>query len=49
MATTGANEWKDEGDKVMSVKRWTEERKLLQVLLEFIQVFSLLRMDTLSP
>lgn len=26
-----ANEWKDEIDKVMPVKQWLEERRLLQV------------------
>jgi hypothetical protein len=26
-----ANEWKDENDKVMPVKQWIEDRKLLQV------------------
>ena len=26
-----ANEWKDENDKVMPVKQWLEERRLLQV------------------
>lgn len=33
MATVVANEWKDEGDKVMPIKQWIEERKFLQVLL----------------
>lgn len=32
VATVVANEWKDENDKVMPVKQWLEERKLLQVL-----------------
>lgn len=26
-----ANEWKDENDKVMPVRQWLEERRLLQV------------------
>ncbi|KAL0926100.1 hypothetical protein M5K25_004487 [Dendrobium thyrsiflorum] len=30
VATVVANEWKDEGDKVMPVKQWLEERKFLQ-------------------
>ncbi|KAL1559989.1 hypothetical protein AAHA92_10262 [Salvia divinorum] len=30
VATVVANEWKDENDKVMPVKRWLEERRLLQ-------------------
>ncbi|PHU16825.1 Microtubule-associated protein 70-1, partial [Capsicum chinense] len=30
VATVVANEWKDEKDKVMPVKQWLEERKLLQ-------------------
>lgn len=30
VATVVANEWKDENDKVMPVKQWLEERKLLQ-------------------
>ncbi|KAJ4839243.1 hypothetical protein Tsubulata_050938 [Turnera subulata] len=30
VATTVANEWKDENDKVMPVKQWLEERKLMQ-------------------
>lgn len=31
VATVIANEWKDENDKVMPVKQWLEERRLLQV------------------
>jgi hypothetical protein len=31
VATVVANEWKDENDKVMPVKQWLEERRLLQV------------------
>ncbi|XBH86348.1 hypothetical protein VPH35_074028 [Triticum aestivum] len=31
VATTTANEWKDDADKLMPVKRWLEERRLLQV------------------
>jgi len=46
MATTVANEWKDKGDKLMPVKQWMEERKFLQVLLEFIQIFSLFLLNT---
>ncbi|KAK4369684.1 hypothetical protein RND71_009159 [Anisodus tanguticus] len=30
VATVVANEWKDENDKVMPVKQWLEERRLLQ-------------------
>ncbi|TXG69765.1 hypothetical protein EZV62_004700 [Acer yangbiense] len=30
VATVIANEWKDENDKVMPVKQWLEERRLLQ-------------------
>ncbi|KAK3147983.1 hypothetical protein QOZ80_3BG0289160 [Eleusine coracana subsp. coracana] len=30
VASTAANEWKDESDKLMPVKRWLEERRLLQ-------------------
>lgn len=32
VATVVANEWKDENDKVMPIKQWLEERRLLQVL-----------------
>lgn len=31
IATVVANEWKDEKDKVMPVKQWLEERRMLQV------------------
>lgn len=31
VATVVANEWKDESGKVMPVKQWLEERRLLQV------------------
>lgn len=31
VATVVANEWKDENDKVMPVKQWLEQRRLLQV------------------
>uniref|UniRef100_A0A0E0KAJ1 Uncharacterized protein n=1 Tax=Oryza punctata TaxID=4537 RepID=A0A0E0KAJ1_ORYPU len=30
VASTTANEWKDDADKLMPVKRWLEERRLLQ-------------------
>lgn len=30
VATTVANEWKDENDKVMPVRQWLEERRLMQ-------------------
>lgn len=33
IATVVANEWKDENDKVMPVKQWLEERRLMQVIL----------------
>lgn len=32
VATVVANEWKDENDKVMPIKQWLEERRLLLVL-----------------
>lgn len=32
VATVVANEWKDESDKVMPVKQWLEERRILQVV-----------------
>lgn len=31
IATVAANEWKDDGDKVIPVKQWLEERRFLQV------------------
>lgn len=31
VATVVANEWKDENDKVMPIKQWLEQRRLLQV------------------
>ncbi|CAI0460546.1 unnamed protein product [Linum tenue] len=31
VATVAANEWKDENDRVMPVKQWLEERRLVQV------------------
>ncbi|XP_022949877.1 microtubule-associated protein 70-5 isoform X1 [Cucurbita moschata] len=34
VATVVANEWKDESDRVMPVKQWLEERKLLQAELQ---------------
>lgn len=33
VATAVANEWKDENDKVMPVKQWLEERRVIQVSL----------------
>lgn len=30
IATVAANEWKDESDKVMPVRQWLEERKIMQ-------------------
>lgn len=33
VALAVANEWKDENDRVMPVKQWLEERRLLHVLL----------------
>jgi len=33
-----ANEWKDENDKVMPVKQWLEERRIMQVYLP-IRIF----------
>lgn len=32
VATVVANEWKDANDKVMPVKQWLEERRVLQVI-----------------
>lgn len=32
IANVVANEWKDENDKVMPVRQWLEERRLLQVI-----------------
>ncbi|XP_038882408.1 microtubule-associated protein 70-5 isoform X3 [Benincasa hispida] len=37
VATVVANEWKDENDKVMPVKQWLEERKLLQAELQRVK------------
>ncbi|XP_052202540.1 microtubule-associated protein 70-5 [Diospyros lotus] len=37
VATVVANEWKDENDKVMPVKQWLEERKLLQAEIQRIR------------
>lgn len=31
-----ANEWKDANDKVMPVKQWLEERRFLQVNVDFV-------------
>lgn len=31
IANGKANEWKDENDKVMPVKQWLEERRIIQV------------------
>lgn len=30
IATVAANEWRDEHDKVMPVRQWLEERRILQ-------------------
>ena len=38
VATVVANEWKDSNDKVMPVKQWLEERRTLQVSLQFLFV-----------
>lgn len=37
VALAVANEWKDENDRVMPVKKWLEERRLLHVLFSIIQ------------
>ncbi|XP_071725140.1 microtubule-associated protein 70-5-like [Rutidosis leptorrhynchoides] len=34
VASVAANEWKDENDKVMPVKQWLEERRLMQAGME---------------
>lgn len=34
VAVVVANEWKDGNDKVMPVKQWLEERRILQVINE---------------
>jgi hypothetical protein len=31
VANVVANDWKDENDKVMPVRQWLEERKIVQV------------------
>jgi hypothetical protein len=31
VANVVANEWKDENDKVMPVRQWLEERRIVQV------------------
>ena len=31
VANVVANEWKDENDKVMPVRQWLEERRIMQV------------------
>lgn len=38
VATVVANEWKDSNDKVMPVKQWLEERRILQVILFAISI-----------
>lgn len=35
VAVVVANEWKDANDKVMPVKQWLEERRFLQVNVDF--------------
>ncbi|KAF5193546.1 Microtubule-associated protein 70-2 [Thalictrum thalictroides] len=35
VAVVVANEWKDGNDKVMPVKQWLEERRFLQVFMDF--------------
>ncbi|XP_071706377.1 microtubule-associated protein 70-5-like [Rutidosis leptorrhynchoides] len=37
VATTVANEWKDENDRVMPVKQWLEERRLMQAEMQRIK------------
>jgi Microtubule-associated protein 70 len=32
VGSIAANEWKDEDDKVMPVKKWLEERRFMQVV-----------------
>ena len=36
VALAFANEWKDENDRVMPVKQWLEERRLLHVIYCFL-------------
>jgi hypothetical protein len=36
VAVVVANEWKDANDKVMPVKQWLEERRFLQVNVDFV-------------
>jgi len=36
IANVVANEWKDENDKVMPVRQWLEERRIMQVYLPLI-------------
>lgn len=45
VATVVANEWKDENDKVMPVKQWLEDRRLMQVFL----IYSVQRQLQNSP
>ncbi|KAF5198184.1 Microtubule-associated protein [Thalictrum thalictroides] len=38
VAVVVANEWKDGNDKVMPVKQWLEERRFLQVFMDFCYI-----------
>nr|XP_048317772.1 microtubule-associated protein 70-5-like isoform X1 [Ziziphus jujuba var. spinosa] len=37
VATVVANEWKDENDKVMPVRQWLEERRLMQAEMQWLR------------
>ena len=40
IASVAANGWKDENDKVMPVKQWLEDRKVLQVYFSYRPLLS---------
>ena len=46
VAVVVANEWKDSNDKVMPVKQWLEERRLLQACDVFRLIFYVSSMYT---
>jgi hypothetical protein len=48
VAVVVANEWKDGNDKVMPVKQWLDERRLLQVSNKCLVSFSLILLPTCS-
>jgi hypothetical protein len=45
VALAVANEWKDENDRVMPVKQWLEERRILHVLTAFHLHIQLIHTD----